>query len=61
MLILARAVGETIVVGEDCYITVTQVRNNQVKLQVRAPLGVRVDRLEVRLAKDQGGDGEAPR
>lgn len=48
MLVLARRVGEKILIGDTIEITVSAVRGNVVRLAVNAPREVRVDREEVR-------------
>jgi carbon storage regulator len=51
MLSLTRGVGETILVGEDIVITVLSVRGDKVRLGIKAPREVAIDRLEVAAAK----------
>lgn len=49
MLILSRKVGQSIKIGDDIIVTVTQVdRGGLVRIGVAAPPKVRVDREEVR-------------
>jgi carbon storage regulator len=49
MLILSRRVGESIVIGTDIIVTVTQVgRDGKVRIGVHAPPSIRVDREEIR-------------
>jgi len=48
MLVLARRVGQEIVIGDDVQIVVLEVRGNQVRLGITAPPSLRVDRQEVR-------------
>ena len=48
MLTLSRYEGESIIIGSDIVVTVLEVRQNKVRLGVRAPLDLRVDREEVR-------------
>lgn len=57
MLVLARKVGERIMVGEEVVITVIDVRNGQVRLGVEAPKTMAVDREEVRKNKRAGEGG----
>lgn len=52
MLILTRRVDETILIGNDVEVTVLGVRGNQVRLGIKAPKDVSVDREEIRLKKD---------
>ena len=47
MLILTRAEGETIVIGDDIRITVMGVQGDQVRIGVEAPRDVAVHREEV--------------
>jgi carbon storage regulator len=47
MLILARNVGESIRIGEDIEITVTEVRGGAVRLSIKAPRDVSIYRDEV--------------
>lgn len=47
MLVLARRVGEEIVIGGDIRVTVLDVRGNQIRLGVVAPQSVRVLRQEL--------------
>jgi carbon storage regulator len=47
MLVLARNVGETIVIGEDIVLTVVSVKGNRIRLGITAPDSIRVDRGEV--------------
>lgn len=53
MLILTRRVGETVCIGEDVLVTVLAVNGNQVRIGIKAPPDVRVDRPEIREAKDR--------
>ena len=47
MLLLTRRVGETIVIGDNIRVTVTQVRGNTVHIGVEAPREIPVHREEV--------------
>lgn len=47
MLILTRRVGESIRIGDDIEVTITTIKGREVRLGIRAPLEVRVDRSEV--------------
>ena len=48
MLILARKVGQKIIIGEDIEITIIEVRGDQVRLGIKAPRSVPVSREELR-------------
>ena len=47
MLVLTRRIGEEIVIDEQIRLIVVAVRGEQVRLGIRAPRSVRVDRREV--------------
>lgn len=47
MLILTRNIGESITIGDDITITVTDVRQYQVRVGIDAPAGVPVHRQEI--------------
>ncbi|MGR3173676.1 MAG: carbon storage regulator CsrA [Candidatus Scalindua sp.] len=47
MLILTRRLGESVVIGDDTKITVTSIKNGQIKLGITAPKDVTVNREEV--------------
>lgn len=47
MLILTRRTGETIMIGNDCTVTVLGVKGNQVRVGVNAPKEVPVHREEI--------------
>ena len=47
MLILARRINERIVIGDDIYVSVVDIRGDQVKLGIDAPKQVKVYRHEV--------------
>ena len=55
MLILARYVGEKILIGDDIEIMVVEIGASRVKLGIQAPTAVAVDRAEVRKSKDEEG------
>lgn len=48
MLVLSRKVGETIWIGEDVEIFITEVKGEQVKIGIRAPRNIEVVRGELR-------------
>ncbi len=47
MLILTRKIGESVVIGDDIVVTVTDIKNGQIKLGITAPKNVTVNREEV--------------
>jgi len=47
MLVLARKVGETVKIGDDIYVTLLSIKNNQVRLGFKANKSVPVNRVEV--------------
>lgn len=47
MLILTRAVGETLMIGDEITATVLGVKGNQVRIVVNAPKDVEVHREEI--------------
>ena len=47
MLVLTRRTGEEIVIGDDIRVIVVEVQGNKVRLGVKAPASVRIDRQEV--------------
>jgi len=47
MLVLSRACGETVVIGDDIRITVLGSHGNQVRLGISAPRSVAVHRQEI--------------
>ncbi len=53
MLILLRKAGEEIVIGGEVVIGVARVARNRVYLTIEAPASVRVDRREIRSAKNR--------
>jgi carbon storage regulator len=60
MLILERRRGQRIVIGEDVFVSIWDVAGGRVCLGIEAPATVRVDREEVRRAKDAAaGRGRA--
>ncbi len=45
MLVLARRLGESVVIGDDIKITVVKIDKTQVKLGIDAPANMKVDRV----------------
>lgn len=48
MLVLTRKLGETIWIGEDVEIVITEVKGEQVKIGIRAPRSIDIIRGELR-------------
>jgi len=48
MLVLTRKVGETIWIGEDVEIVISEVKGEQVKIGIRAPRSIDIIRGELR-------------
>jgi len=48
MLVLSRKAGETIWIGEDVEIVISEVKGDQVKIGIRAPRNIEVIRGELR-------------
>jgi carbon storage regulator len=47
MLVLARKVGQSIIIGDDIELTVIEVRGEQVRIGVQAPRSIAVHRREL--------------
>lgn len=62
MLVLARRVGENILIGDDIVVTVLEMSRDQVRIGIRAPRSVSVHREEVYqeilLANREAADGQ---
>ena len=54
MLILTRSIGSSIIIGDDVIVTVLAVNGKQVRLGIKAPPSLSVDREEIRIKKDAG-------
>ncbi len=48
MLVLSRKVDEDILIGDDIWVRVVEIRGDKVRLGIEAPKEMRVDRSEVR-------------
>jgi carbon storage regulator len=59
MLILTRRTGETLRIGDDVEVTVMAVNGLQVRIGIKAPRNVAVDRLEIAERKQRERD-QAP-
>lgn len=56
MLILTRRIDETIVIGDDIYITVLGIKGNQVRIGLDAPKTTSIHREEIyRLIQEESG------
>ncbi len=47
MLVLTRKLGESVVIGNDIVVTVSDIKNGQIKLGITAPKDVTINREEV--------------
>lgn len=47
MLVLTRKTGERILIGEDIYLTVIEVRGESIRIGIDAPRGVQIQRGEI--------------
>ena len=47
MLVLARRINESIMIGDDIEVVVVDVKGDQIKLGIRAPRNVHVHRAEI--------------
>ena len=47
MLILTRKLGESVVIGDNIIVTVSDIKNGQIKLGITAPKDITVNREEV--------------
>ena len=53
MLVLTRKVNQSIIIGDGVEVKIIGLKGNQVKLGIKAPRSLRVDRKEVYLAIQQ--------
>jgi len=60
MLILARRIGESIMVGDQVQISVVDIKGDQVKLGIKAPTQVKVYRSEVYAAIQEENRAASP-
>jgi carbon storage regulator len=51
MLVLTRKIGEVIVIGDEVTVTILGIRRNMVRVGVKAPEKVSIDREEIRKRK----------
>lgn len=56
MLVLARKVGQSLIIGDSIRVTVLAVQDGQIRVGIAAPPNVKINREEVqkRLAQQQG-------
>ncbi|MBC7855088.1 MAG: carbon storage regulator CsrA [Pirellulaceae bacterium] len=54
MLVLSRKEQETLVIGDDVFVTIVEIRHGQVRLAINAPRSVSVHRKEVWLKIKNG-------
>ena len=52
-MVLSRHLGEEILIGDDIIIVVVGIERGRVRLGIKAPLDVVIDRKEVRESKDE--------
>jgi carbon storage regulator len=59
MLVLVRYVNDRIMIGDDIIVTITDVnrKSGRVKVGIEAPNNIRVDREEIRIAKNKNKNG----
>lgn len=60
MLVLSRRLGESIVIAGEICVTVVSIKGDKIRLGVKAPSDVPVDRLEVHERRLSLGDMECP-
>lgn len=60
MLILTRRAGESLHIGDDIEVTVMAVNGSQVRLGIKAPRDVAVDREEIAQRKQRERDKSPP-
>jgi carbon storage regulator len=60
MLILSRRTGESVRIGDDVEVTVMAVNGSQVRIGIKAPRNVAVDREEIAERKQRERDSAAP-
>ncbi len=54
MLVLSRREHETLVVGDDVFLTIVEIRHGQVRMAIEAPRSVSIHRKEVWLKIKNG-------
>ena len=53
MLIIRRRVGESILIGDDIEVQITEITGNRIKMGISAPSHVLILRKEIRLAEQE--------
>lgn len=53
MLIIRRRVGESILIGDDIEVQITEITGNRIKMGISAPPHVLILRKEIRLAEQE--------
>ena len=54
MLVMTRRIGETVRIGDNITVTVTEIDGNQVKLGIQAPREIPILRHDARLLRRRG-------
>lgn len=47
MLVLTRKIGQSLIIGDDVEVTIVEIRGEQVRLSIKAPLEIPIHRKEV--------------
>lgn len=55
MLVLSRGLGDTLVIGDDVRVTITEIQGQRIKLSIQAPDGVRIVRGEIHESESEQG------
>ena len=58
MLVLTRRTGEKLHIGNDITVTILEIRGQQVRIGIDAPIAVAVDRSEIRKRKNAEGNSK---
>jgi len=59
MLVLTRREGEKIMIGDDIQVVIVEIMGSQIRVGIKAPLGIPVDREEIYLRKRAETAGNA--
>ena len=60
MLVLTRREGEEIIIGDDIVLTVISIQRDKIRLGIKAPKHVRVDRQEVSIQRQERTNNTTP-